>query len=72
MQCIQTEVEQNLPEKIAEPLQGESQRALRRRKSRNSVGWFASAVGLGAIAGFVWLYLYAVSALQTALSVFEP
>jgi hypothetical protein len=79
MHCIETEIEP--AHEAAKPMlniESGSRRNARppqnfhRGKSWNGVALLASAAGLGSIGGLAWLYFYAVSAIQSALSAFRP
>ncbi|MGH8012650.1 MAG: hypothetical protein ACREQ4_09140 [Candidatus Binataceae bacterium] len=78
---METELERTPAKEIAKPpLRAESaprknaewQRVFDREKNWSGVALLASLAAFGTFAGLAWLYFYAVSALQTALSLFKP
>jgi hypothetical protein len=79
MHCM--EMERNAAEEITtsrhisekESVRSAHSQARSRSRSRyNGVALLATMTGLSTIAGFAWLYYYAVSALQSALAAFKP
>lgn len=81
MQCMEAEVERTPAEESAKPFQeiasastrdGKSQGGLHGRKSWNSAALLAVSAALTTFAGLAWLYYYAVTAVQSTLSVFKP